>query len=124
MFECLKDGYTFFARYDSGTLVATLTLKDDDIYKEVIKLNEDEIVFLYTFGNIESSLDDDTALSVIYDREQNRFISSIQDKITTGEYNDKVVWNTKTSSMGSNFIDSLNNLDDKLLNEKGRRSFK
>ena len=49
MFECLKDGYNFFEKYDKGNLIATLTLKEGDIYKDVVKLEDDELVFLYTF---------------------------------------------------------------------------
>ena len=53
MFECLKDGYNFFAKYDKGNLIATLTLKEGDIYKDVVKLEDDELVFLYTFKSAE-----------------------------------------------------------------------
>lgn len=124
MFECLKDGYTFFAKYDKGNLIATLTLKEEDIYKDVVKLEDDELVFLYTFQNIESSLSDDSGLSIIYDSERNKFISSIKNKTTIGEYNDKIVWNTKTSGEGEDFVTSLNNLENNLLVKNEGRRFK
>lgn len=124
MFECLKDGYNFFAKYDKGNLIATLTLKEGDIYKDVVKLEDDELVFLYTFSNIESSLSDDSGLSVMYDNRNNKFISSIRNKTYIGEYNDKIVWNTKTSGEGDDFIASLNNLENNLLVKTEERRFK
>lgn len=124
MFECLKDGYNFFAKYDKGNLIATLTLKEEDIYKDVVKLEDDELVFLYTFSNIESSLSDDSGLSIIYDSEKDKFISSIKNKTSIGEYNDKIVWNTKTSGEGEDFVTSLNNLENNLLVKTEERRFK
>lgn len=124
MFECLKDGYNFFAKYDKGNLIATLTLKEGDIYKDVVKLEDDELVFLYTFSNIESSLSDDSGLSVMYDSEKDKFISSIRNKTSIGEYNDKIVWNTKTSGEGDDFVTSLNNLENNLLVKTEERRFK
>ena len=100
MFECLKDGYNFFAKYDKGNLIATLTLKEGDIYKDVVKLEDDELVLLYTFNNI------------------------IKNKTSIGEYNDKIVWNTKTSGEGDDFIASLNNLENNLLVKTEERRFK
>ena len=124
MFECLKDGYNFFAKYDKDNLIATLTLKEGDIYKDVVKLEDDELVFLYTFSNIESSLSDDSGLSIIYDSEKDKFISSIKNKTSIGEYNDKIVWNTKTSGEGEDFVTSLNNLENNLLVKTEERRFK
>ena len=124
MFECLKDGYNFFAKYDKDNLIATLTLKEGDIYKDVVKQEDDELVFLYTFSNIESSLSDDSGLSIIYDSEKDKFISSIKNKTSIGEYNDKIVWNTKTSGEGEDFVTSLNNLENNLLVKTEERRFK
>lgn len=124
MFECLKDGYNFFAKYDKGNLIATLTLKEEDIYKDVVILEDDELIFLYTFKNIESSLSDDSGLSIIYDSEKDKFISSIKNKTSIGEYNDKIVWNTKTSGEGEDFVTSLNNLENNLLVKTEERRFK
>ncbi len=122
MFESLKEGYTFFARYDEDTLVATLTLKDNGIYKDVDKLEDAELSFLSRFKNIESLLDDKTGLSIIYDDEQNKFISSIKNKTFVGEYNDEIVWNNKISGEGTSFMDSLERLEEKLSNNYERRS--
>ena len=110
--------------YDKGNLIATLTLKEGDIYKDVVKLEDDELVFLYTFSNIESSLSDDSGLSIIYDSEKDKFISSIKNKTSIGEYNDKIVWNTKTSGEGEDFVTSLNNLENNLLVKTEERRFK
>lgn len=121
MFECLKEGYTFFAKYDNGILVAMLTLKENNDYKDVFKLEEDELFFLSTFPNIESTLSDDSGLSVTYDNEQNKFISSIKNKTYIGEYNDIIVWNTKTSGEGNDFMTSLSELENSLLvKDEGR----
>ncbi len=122
MFECLKDGYTFFVRYDTGALVATLTLKDDDIYKDVDRLDGDELEFLDKFPNIKSLLNEEVGLSIVYDNVQEKVISSLKRKNFIGEYNDEIVWNNKISDVGIDFMDALNRLENKLLDENERRN--
>ncbi len=114
MFEILKEDYTLFIRDYKGRRIGVLTLKDDNVYKDVDELGEDELVFLYTFNNIEPLINDDTALSVVYDKNTNQYVSSIKKKIITGEYNDKIVWNTSISSKGPDFMQSLDKLDQNL----------
>lgn len=120
MLEKLKEVYTFFARYDENILVATLTLKDSDVYKDVDRLEDDEIAFLNDFDNIKKSLSEEIGLSIVYDSEDDKYISSIKNKAIIGEYNDKVVWNDKINSIGIDIMTSLNSLDSKLLEEKER----
>lgn len=120
MLEKIKEGYTFFARYDEDNLVATMTLKDNDIYKDVDRLEDSELDFLNDFDNIKELLNEEIGLSIIYDSDEDKYISSIKNKAIIGEYNDKVVWNDKVCSIGIDIISSLNSLDSKLLEDKKR----
>lgn len=120
MLEKIKEGYTFFARYDEDNLVATMTLKDNDIYKDVDRLEDSELYFLNDFDNIKELLNEEIGLSIVYDSDEDKYISSIKNKAIIGEYNDKVVWNDKVSSIGIDIISSLNSLDSKLLKERER----
>lgn len=120
MLEKIKEGYTFFARYDEDNLVATMTLKDNDIYKDVDRLEDSELNFLNDFDNIKELLNEEIGLSIVYDNDEDKYISSIKNKAIIGEYNDKVVWNDKVSSIGIDIISSLNSLDSKLLKERER----
>lgn len=120
MLEKIKEGYTFFARYDEDNLVATMTLKDNDIYKDVDRLENSELDFLNDFDNIKELLNEEIGLSIVYDSDEDKYISSIKNKAIIGEYNDKVVWNDKVSSIGIDIISSLNSLDSKLLKERER----
>lgn len=120
MLEKIKEGYTFFARYDEDNLVATMTLKDNDIYKDVDRLEDSELNFLNDFDNVKELLNEEIGLSIVYDSDEDKYISSIKNKAIIGEYNDKVVWNDKVSSIGIDIISSLNSLDSKLLKERER----
>ena len=118
MFEILKNDYSLFIREDDGKKIGVLTLKNDDIYKDVDILEKEEMLFLNSFPNIESLIKENTALFVSYDKEEEVFVSSIKDKTTIGEYNDEVVWNNNfnTISKGKDFMSSLENLESSLLN--------
>lgn len=120
MLEKIKEGYVFFVRYDENSLVATMTLKDNDIYKDVDRLEDSELNFLNDFDNVKELLNEEIGLSIVYDSDEDKYISSIKNKAIIGEYNDKVVWNDKVSSIGIDIISSLNSLDSKLLKERER----
>ena len=116
MLEILEKDYSLFIREDNGKKIGLLTLKDDDVYKSVYELNDDELFFLSTFSNIDDLVSEDTAISVLYNKENKEYVAEIKQKTTIGEYNDQVVWNTVKSSSGSDFMEAVENLDRSLAN--------
>lgn len=121
MINKIKSGYTLFIKKDNENLIGTLTLKDNDIYKEIIELKDEEMIFISEFSNIYNFLSNERALVIKYDVEKNRFISSINKKVNIGEYNDKFVWNDTFNNSGQDIIESLNHLDE-YINDNIERS--
>lgn len=112
MIEKIENGYTLFMKKNEQELIGTLTLKDDNIYKDIIELNKGDMLFINEFPNIYNKIDENNALSIIYDKEKNRFVSSINEKINIGEYNDKMIWNDTLNNSGHDIFESLNHLND------------
>lgn len=118
MVEKIKNGYNLFIKKNDEELVGTLTLKDEDIYKDIIELNDNDMKFIDNFSNIESLISNDKALSISYDNEKSRFMSSIKEKAFIGEYNDEIIWNDILTNKGVDIFESLNNLSANIEKEK------
>ena len=118
MVEKIKNGYNLFIKKNDEELVGTLTLKDEDIYKDIIELNDNDMRFIDNFSNIENLISNDKALSISYDNEKCRFMSSIKEKAIIGEYNDEIIWNDILTNKGVDIFESLNNLSTNIEKEK------
>ena len=112
----IKDGYNLFIKKNSeGDLVGTLTLKEsENDYKDIVHLELSDMRFVNNYNFINKSISDVNALFISFDKEENRFFVSLQEKATMGEYNDVMTWNNIIVSKKHELEDSLNRLNQKI----------
>lgn len=112
----IKDGYNLFIKKNSeGDLVGTLTLKEsENDYKDIVHLELSDMRFVNNYNFINKSISDVNALFISFDKEENKFFVSLQEKATMGEYNDVMTWNNIIVSKKHELEDSLNRLNQKI----------
>ena len=120
MLDKIKEGYKLFIRKEEDEKIGTLTLNDEDIYKDIVELNDNDMEFLDEYPNIDDILSDDVALYIVYNEEKERFMSDIKQKVLIGEYNDQVVWNSIFHNIGIDIMESLNHLEDNIVRTNER----
>ena len=124
MLDKIKEGYKLFIRKEEDEKIGTLTLNDEDIYKDIVELNDNDMEFLDEYPNIDDILSDDVALCIVYNEEKERFMSDIKQKVLIGEYNDQVVWNSIFHNIGIDIMESLNHLEDNIVRTNERSVIK
>ena len=112
----IKDGYNLFIKKNSeGDLVGTLTLKEsENDYKDIVHLELSDMRFVNNYNFINKSISDVNALFISFDKEENKFFVSLQEKATMGEYNDVMTWNNIIVSKKHELEDTLNRLNQKI----------
>ena len=112
----IKDGYNLFIKKNSeGDLVGTLTLKEsENDYKDIVHLVLSDMSFVNNYNFINKSISDVNALFISFDKEENKFFVSLQEKATMGEYNDVMTWNNIIVSKKHELEDALNRLNQKI----------
>lgn len=112
----IKDGYNLFIRKNSKRdLVGTLTLKEsENNYKDIIQLELDDMNFIGNYNFINKNLSDENALFISFDKAENKYFVSFQEKATMGEYNDVVTWNNVIVSKKYELDDALDRLNQKI----------
>lgn len=112
----IKDGYNLFIKKNSeGDLVGTLTLKEsENDYKDIVHLELSDMRFVNNYNFINKSISDVNALFISFDKEENKFFVSLQEKATMGEYNDVMTWNNIIVSKKHELEDALNRLNQKI----------
>ena len=112
----IKDGYNLFIKKNSeGVLVGTLTLKEsENDYKDIVHLELSDMRFVNNYNFINKSISDVNALFISFDKEENKFFVSLQEKATMGEYNDVMTWNNIIVSKKHELEDALNRLNQKI----------
>lgn len=112
----IKDGYNLFIKKNSeGDLVGTLTLKEsENDYKDIVHLELSDMRFVNNYNFINKSISDANALFISFDKEENKFFVSLQEKATMGEYNDVMTWNNIIVSKKHELEDALNRLNQKI----------
>ena len=112
----IKDGYNLFIKKNSeGDLVGTLTLKEsENDYKDIVHPELSDMCFVNNYNFINKSISDVNALFISFDKEENKFFVSLQEKATMGEYNDVMTWNNIIVSKKHELEDSLNRLNQKI----------
>lgn len=114
MFDLLNKEYTLFIRYDDDELSGIYTLRDDDIYKDIIELELDQMKFLLDYPSVFHSLSNDYALSLSYDHREKNYVSSIKKSTKIGEYNDEIVWNDIVECKDITVEKTLEKLNDEM----------
>ena len=100
MEEKLKTGYELFIKKDTkGDLIGAYRLTENDTVIDFNELDQEELDFMDNLSNIKNSLSD-YYLVMSYNKEDNRFISSLKSLIQYGNYNENRVFKTikETSS--------------------------
>lgn len=112
----IKEGYNLFIRKNSeSNLVGTLTLKEsENNYKDIVQLELSDMHFINNYNFISKNLSDINALFISFDKEENKFFVSLQEKATMGEYNDVITWNNIIVSKKHELEDALNRLNQKI----------
>lgn len=112
----IKDGYNLFIKKNSeGDLVGTLTLKEsENDYKDIVHLELSDMHFVNNYNFINKSISDVNALFISFDKEENKFFVSLQEKAAMGEYNDVMTWNNIIVSKKHELEDALNRLNQKI----------
>lgn len=112
----IKEGYNLFIRKNSeGDLVGTLTLKEsENDYKDIVHLELSDMHFVNNYNFINKSISDVNALFISFDKKENKFFVSLQEKATMGEYNDVMTWNNIIVSKKYKLDDALNRLNQKM----------
>lgn len=112
----IKEGYNLFIRKNSeSNLVGTLTLKEsENNYKDIVQLELFDMHFINNYNFISKNLSDINALFISFDKEENKFFVSLQEKATMGEYNDVITWNNIIVSKKHELEDALNRLNQKM----------
>lgn len=112
----IKEGYNLFIRKNSeSNLVGTLTLKEsENNYKDIVQLELSDMHFINNYNFISKNLSDINALFISFDKEENKFFVSLQEKATMGEYNDVITWNNIIVSKKHELEDALNRLNQKM----------
>ena len=112
----IKEGYNLFIRKNSeSNLVGTLTLKEsENNYKDIVQLELSDMHFINNYNFISKNLSDINALFISFDRVENKFFVSLQEKATMGEYNDVITWNNIIVSKKHELEDALNRLNQKI----------
>ncbi len=112
----IKEGYNLFIRKNSeSNLVGTLTLKEsENNYKDIVQLELSDMHFINNYNFISKNLSDINALFISFDRVENKFFVSLQEKATMGEYNDVITWNNIIVSKKYKLDDALNRLNQKI----------
>ena len=70
--------------------------------------------FVNNYNFINKSISDVNALFISFDKEENKFFVSLQEKATMGEYNDVMTWNNIIVSKKHELEDALNRLNQKI----------
>ena len=70
--------------------------------------------FINNYNFISKNLSDINALFISFDKEENKFFVSLQEKATMGEYNDVITWNNIIVSKKHELEDALNRLNQKM----------
>ena len=94
MEEKLKTGYELFIKKDTkGDLIGAYRLTENDIVIDFNELDQEELDFMDNLSNIKNSLSD-YYLVMSYNKEDNRFISSLKSLTYYGNYNENRVFET------------------------------
>ena len=94
MEEKLKTGYELFIKKDTkGDLIGAYRLTENDTVIDFNELNQEELDFMDNLSNIKNSLSD-YYLVMSYNKEDNRFISSLKSLTYYGNYNENRVFET------------------------------
>ena len=94
MEEKLKTGYELFIKKDTkGDLIGAYRLTENDTVIDFNELNQEELEFMDNLSNIKNSLSD-YYLVMSYNKEDNRFISSLKSLTYYGNYNENRVFET------------------------------
>ena len=100
MEEKLKTGYELFIKKDTkGDLIGAYRLTENDTVIDFNELDHEGLGFMANLSNIKNSLGD-YYLVMSYNKEDNRFISSLKALIFYGDYNENRIFETikETSS--------------------------
>ena len=94
MEEKLKTGYELFIKKDTkGDLIGAYRLTENDTVIDFNELDQEELDFMDNLSNIKNSLSD-YYLVMSYNKEDNRFISSLKSLTYYGNYNENRVFET------------------------------
>ena len=94
MEEKLKTGYELFIKKDTkGDLIGAYRLTENDTVIDFNELDQEELDFMDNLSNIKNSLSD-YYLVMSYNKEDNRFISSLKSLTYCGNYNENRVFET------------------------------
>ena len=94
MEEKLKTGYELFVKKDTkGDLIGAYRLTENDTVIDFNELDQEELDFMDNLSNIKNSLSD-YYLVMSYNKEDNRFISSLKSLTYYGNYNENRVFET------------------------------
>lgn len=100
MEEKLKTGYELFIKKDTkGDLIGAYRLTENDTVIDFNELDKEDLGFMDNLSDIKNSLSD-YYLVMSYNKEDNRFISSLKSLTYYGNYNENRVFKTikETSS--------------------------
>ena len=94
MEEKLKTGYELFIKKDTkGDLIGAYRLTENDTVIDFNELDQEDLGFMDNLSNIKNSLSD-YYLVMSYNKEDNRFISSLKSLTYYGNYNENRVFET------------------------------
>lgn len=118
MEDIIKSGYQLFIkRQENGELIGTLTLKDDNNYKDIDEVENREMKFIEKYPLIEKTVDYNHALSVVFLPNTNEFLVSIKSQTLIGEYQDQIIWENMLDNKNKNLDLALYKLNEKLNNK-------
>ena len=80
MLDKIKEGYKLFIRKEGVERIGTLTLNDEDIYKDIVELNDNDMEFATKVRGVLLDLEDYELISQVV-KEETRQIFSIEKHI-------------------------------------------
>ena len=117
MEEKLKTGYELFIKKDTkGDLIGAYRLTENDTVIDFNELDQEDLGFMDNLSNIKNSLSD-YYLVMSYNKEDNRFISSLKSLTYYGNYNENRVFKTIKEASSKTALGSVLKLNNECKEE-------